>query len=94
MVFRYIFKKFNGVITVNGDGRSKGAETLTFTGINFETTYSDTNDENKWNFITAPSKIDDKYNYSHNVTIENCTFKNTVTDNYMVGSAAFTGTFR
>ncbi|MBQ8854489.1 MAG: hypothetical protein IJZ67_09360, partial [Alistipes sp.] len=86
-------KKFDGVITVNGDSRSTGAETLTFTGINFETTYSDTNDENKWNFITAPSKIDGKYNYSHNVTIENCSFKNTVTDNYMVGSAAFTGTY-
>ena len=75
--------KFDGVITVNGDARAAGKETLTFKNINFETEGSD------FTFISAPSKIDDKYNYSHNVTIENCTFKG----NQTVGAASFTGTY-
>ena len=75
--------KFDGVITVNGGARANGAETLKIMGINFETTKSDIT------FITAPSKIDGKYNYSHNVTIEGCTFKG----NHTVGCASFTGTY-
>ena len=39
--------------------------------------------------ITAPSKVDGRYNYSHNVTIENCTFEG----NHTVGSASFIGTY-
>ena len=74
---------FDGVITVNGDARANGAETLNFDGINFRTEGSD------FTFITAPSKIDTRYNYSHNVTIENCTFQ----ANHTVGCASFTGTY-
>ena len=75
--------KYDGVITVNGNGRSAGQETLTFRNINFETAGSD------FTFISAPSKINSKYNYSHNVTVENCTFKG----NHTVGCVSFTGTY-
>ena len=75
--------KFDGVITVNGGGRAAGTETLTFKDIKFETAGSD------FTFISAPSKINDQYNYSHNVTIEDCTF----TGNHTTGSASFTGTY-
>ena len=75
--------EFDGVITVNGGGRAKGNETLTFKAINFATEGSD------FTFISAPSKIDGAYNYSHNVTIERCTFNG----NQTVGSASFTGTY-
>ena len=75
--------EFNGVITVNGGGRATGKETLTFKAINFATEGSD------FTFISAPSKINGAYNYSHNVTIENCTFEG----NQTVGSASFTGTY-
>ena len=75
--------EFDGVITVNGGGRATGKETLTFKAINFATEGSD------FTFISAPSKINSAYNYSHNVTIENCTFEG----NQTVGSASFTGTY-
>lgn len=75
--------KYDGTITVNGDARANGAETLTFTGINFETATDGIT------FISAPSKVAGRYNYSHNVAIENCTF----TGNHTVGSANFTGTY-
>ena len=75
--------KYDGVISVCGDARAAGAETLTFKNINFETEGSD------FTFITAPSKMNDKYNYSHNVTVENCTF----TGNHTVGSANFVGPY-
>lgn len=81
-------KKYSGVITVNGNGRASGTETLTFNNINFDAATATEN----FTFINAPSKIDSKYNYSHNVTIEDCTF----TGNYPaaeVGSASFTGTY-
>ena len=85
--------KFDGVLTVNGDGRANGEETLTITDINFETTHATDTKESEWTFISAPSKINGKYNYSHNVTIENCTFRNTVDGVKRVGSASFTGTY-
>lgn len=75
--------KYDGVITVNGDARAAGKETLTFQNIKFETAGSD------FTFISAPSKINGKYNYTHNVTIDNCTF----TGNQTVGSINFTGTY-
>ena len=75
--------KFDGTILINGDARANGAEALTFKNINFETSGSD------FTFISAPSKIDGKYNYSHNVTIEQCSF----TGNQTVGSASLTGTY-
>lgn len=59
--------KFDGTITINGNARSTGAETLTFKNLKFETKTAKT-------FIDAPTKIDNKYNYSHNVTVENCSF--------------------
>ena len=76
-------KAFDGVITVNGNARATGAETLAIQNINFATEGSD------FTFISAPSKVDGKYNYSHNVTIENCTFA----ANQTVGCASFTGTY-
>ena len=78
--------KFDGVFTVNGNARSTGAETLTFTGIKFES------DEAK-TFISAPSKINNRYNYSHNVTIEDCTFTGALDQGVEVGSASFTGAY-
>ena len=75
--------EFDGVITVNGGGRANGSETLTFKAIKFATEGSD------FTFISAPSKINSAYNYSHNVTIESCTFNG----NQTVGSASFTGTY-
>ena len=85
--------KYDGTITVNGDGKSTNPETLTFKNINFYTESTD-----GFTFIDAPSKITkngvEKYNYSHNVTIENCTFesKNQYTT-VEIGSASFTGTY-
>ena len=75
--------KFDGIFAVNGGGRASGAETLTFQSINFETAGSD------FTVISAPSKVGNQYNYSHNVTIEDCTF----TGNQTVGAASFTGTY-
>ena len=77
---------FDGVFTVNGDARATGAETLTFTGINFESNEAKT-------FISAPSKINDRYNYAHNITIENCTFTGAYDQGVEVGSASFTGAY-
>ncbi|MBP3496459.1 MAG: hypothetical protein J6K33_01335 [Alistipes sp.] len=81
--------KFEGAITVDGNGRSTGAETLTFTNIKFYTEHT-----TNFTFINAPSKIGTKYNYSHNVTIDGCSFEfvgdGTVTE---IGSASFTGTY-
>ena len=75
--------EFDGVITINGNARAAGEETLTIANVNFATAGSD------FTFISAPSKVDGKYNYSHNVTIEGCTFK----ANQTVGCANFNGTY-
>lgn len=75
--------EFDGIFTVNGDARSAGEETLTFQNINFRTQGSD------FTFISAPSKINNRYNYSHNVTVKNCTFE----ANHTVGCASFTGAY-
>ena len=58
---------------------------MTFQNIAFETTEAKT-------FISAPSKINNRYNYSHNVTVKDCTF----TGNYPtaeVGGVSLTGTY-
>ena len=68
-------KKYDGVITINGDARAKGAETLVIKNVNFATAGSYDS------FIYAPTKINGRYNYSHNVTIENCTFDGNATTN-------------
>ena len=62
-----IIHSFDGTITINGNARANGEETLTITNINFVT-------ESAKTFIDAPTKINDRYNYSHNVTVDNCTF--------------------
>lgn len=80
--------KYDGVFTVNGDARAAGAETLTFTGINFE--FANPVDAT---FISAPSKINNRYNYAHNITIENCTFTGAYDQGVEVGSASFTGAY-
>lgn len=78
--------KFTGVFNVNGDARAAGKETLTFTGINFESNEAKT-------FISAPSKVNSRYNYSHNITIEGCTFTGAYDQGVEVGSASFTGAY-
>ena len=70
--------KWDGTATINGDARSKGAETLKFKNINFETKSAKT-------FIDAPTKINNRYNYSHNVTVENCTFSSASFSESIVG---------
>ena len=58
---------FNGVMTVFGDGRQKGEETLTIKNINFVAA--------KGACIVSPDRtVNNKYSYSHNVTVDNCTF--------------------
>ena len=86
-------KRYDGVITVNGGARADGKETLTIKNINFRTSWTDEDKNNDWSFISAPSKVNNAYNYSHNVTIDNCTFQNLVDGNYHVGSASFTGSY-
>ena len=78
-------KKYDGTILVNGNARAAGAETLTFKNINFESTTEKT-------FISAPSKVDGRYNYSHNITVDGCTF----TGNYPpteIGAISLTGCY-
>ena len=79
-------KKFTGVFNVNGDARAAGKETLTFTGINFEA-------NEKKTFISAPSKVNNRYNYAHNITIEGCTFTGAYDQGVEVAAASFTGAF-
>lgn len=59
---------YDGTITIDGDNRNTGVETLTISNINFSTTDSKT-------FISAPGELDGKKErYSHNITINGCTF--------------------
>ena len=60
--------KFDGTITINGDARSKGAESVLLQNIHFYTKDAKT-------FIDAPTKINNRYNYSHNITVDGCTFE-------------------
>lgn len=70
--------KWDGTATINGDARANGAETLKFKNINFGTNSAKT-------FIDAPTKINNRYNYSHNVTVENCTFSSASYNESIVG---------
>ena len=81
--------KYDGKITVDGNNRNDGRETLLLTNINFETSYSRDTKEDEWTFINSTKTN----NYSHNVTIDNCTFKNTVDGNYRVGAVNFKTTY-
>ncbi len=61
--------KYNGVMTVFGNGRQSGAEALTIKNINFVAK----NDADSC--ILSPDRVvNDKYSYAHNLTVENCTF--------------------
>ena len=71
--------KYNGTITVNGDARAKGAETLKFENINFFTAKEEVN------FIYAPTKYNGRYNYSHNITVDGCTFASEAYNENVVG---------
>ena len=82
-------KSYDGVLTINGDARSKGDETLTIQNLNFKTSHNIDTKESEWTFITAPTKVNGKYNYAHNVTIDGCTFENKVAGILRVGSANF-----
>lgn len=70
--------KWDGTVTINGNARSKGAETLTLKNINFVANSGKT-------FIDAPTKVNGKYNYSHNVTVDNCTFSSAAYNEDIVG---------
>lgn len=69
---------WNGGVTINGNARANGAETLTLKNIDFVANSAKT-------FIDAPTKIDGKYNYSHNVTVDNCTFSSAEYNEEIVG---------
>ena len=81
--------KYDGIITVDGQAGSTNPEKLTFQNINF---YTDKT--TKFTFIDAPSKINGRYNYTHNVTIQDCTFESANPYTTVeIGSASFTGTY-
>ena len=64
-------KTFTGVLTVDGDGRQSGSETLVISNVNFVAA------EGADSCIYSPDRNDRtpaKYSYSHNVTVVNCTF--------------------
>ena len=69
--------KFDGTFTIDGKNRNNGAETLTLKNITF---YTESTDEKT--FISCPSTYNGvKERYSHNVTIDGCTFSaSTLTD--------------
>ena len=70
--------KWDGTVTINGNARANGAETLTLKNINFVANSGKT-------FIDAPTKVNGKYNYSHNVTVDNCTFSSASYNEEIVG---------
>ena len=70
--------EWDGTVTINGNARSKGTETLTLKNINFVANSGKT-------FIDAPTKVNGKYNYSHNVTVDNCTFSSAAYNEEIVG---------
>lgn len=70
--------KWDGTVTINGDARSKGTETLTLKNINFVANSGKT-------FIDAPTRVNGRYNYSHNVTVDNCTFSSAAYNEEIVG---------
>ena len=69
---------YNSFITINGDARYDGEETLKFEGINFKSNEG-------MDFIYAPTKYENKYNYSHNITVDGCTFSSEAFNEKIVG---------
>ena len=64
---------FTGVMTVFGNGKQSGSETLTIKNIVFQAVAG------KTSCIVSPDRsVNNLYSYSHNVTVDNCTFKGAV----------------
>jgi hypothetical protein len=60
--------KYDGTITIDGDNRNEGTEVLTIKNIKFES-------ETPKTFVSAPGSLNGKNErYSHNVTVEDCSF--------------------
>ena len=60
--------KYDGTITIDGNNRNAGTETLTIKNIHFET-------ETPRQFVSAPGSLNGKNErYSHNITVEDCSF--------------------
>lgn len=67
-------KTYNGVMTVFGNGRQKGAETLEIKNIKFSAKAG------AGSCIVSPDRTAQTpatYSYAHNVTVDNCTFTDT-----------------
>jgi uncharacterized protein (TIGR02145 family) len=86
-----------GQIIVDGDGRAAGTETLTIQNLNFKgdkTNFCAGTDA----FVLVPSTKDankpyttGKYNYAHNITIDQCSFTSTSSALEVVGIKATSG---
>ena len=61
-------KKYDGTITVDGNSRHTGAETLVIKNVNFEHSGSDL-------YFIEQNSATEAVRYPHNVTVEDCTFK-------------------
>ena len=60
--------KYDGTITIDGNNRNTGAETLKITNVNFESEAGKV-------FISAPGSLNgNNERYSHNITVDSCTF--------------------
>lgn len=75
-----------GQIAIDGDGRASGTETLTIQNVRFvgqkTDFYTTTADDNA--FVLVPNTktagkpwYTNKYNYAHNITLDNCVFSST-----------------
>ena len=90
-------KKVTGNIIVDGDGRASGTETLTIQNIKFEGDGTDFCSGTS-SFVEVPSTKDTgkdyttgKYNYAHNITIDNCSFTSTTSGLTMAAVRATSG---
>ena len=62
--------KLEGNIEINGDGRQAGLDSVTIKNVKFTTT------QDAITFIDSEKqKYDGKYNYAHNIYVENCSFE-------------------
>ena len=61
-------KKYDGTITVDGNSRHTGAETLVIKNVSFEHSGSDL-------YFIDQNSTSEALRYPHNVTVEDCTFK-------------------
>ncbi len=90
-------KKVTGNIVIDGDGRASGTETLTIQNIKFEgdgTNFC----SGTSSFVEVPScktegtpYYTNKYNYAHNITIDNCSFTSTTSGLTMAAVRATSG---